>query len=100
MRYGFYLIVRDVTTYCGKGKGMKFSLRLIKYHGIKTYGGVDVWLHSFLTSALDGGEWSASLPGRFTLRKRAHDTYLYEAEWDAEAKRISPCLMPGIGPWP
>jgi len=23
-------------------------------------GGVEVWLHSFLTSALDGGEWSAS----------------------------------------
>jgi hypothetical protein len=24
-----------------------------------------------LTSALDGGEWSASLPGRFTPRERA-----------------------------
>jgi hypothetical protein len=30
---------------------------------MKTYGGVD---HpSFLTSALDGGEWLASRPGRF-----------------------------------
>jgi hypothetical protein len=27
---------------------------------------VDVYIHSFFTSALAGGEWSASLPGRFT----------------------------------
>jgi hypothetical protein len=27
-----------------------------------------------LTSALDGGEWSASRPGRFTPRERATDT--------------------------
>jgi hypothetical protein len=26
--------------------------------------------HSFLTSTLDGGEWSASLPGHFTPRER------------------------------
>jgi hypothetical protein len=29
------------------------------------YGGVDVQIHIFLTSALAGGEWSASRPGRF-----------------------------------
>jgi len=28
-----------------------------------------------LTSALDGGEWSASLPGRFTPRERAPCTH-------------------------
>jgi hypothetical protein len=28
-----------------------------------------------LTSALDGGEWSASCPGHFTPRKRAHGTH-------------------------
>jgi hypothetical protein len=28
--------------------------------------GVEVYLHLFLTSALDGGEWSASRTGRFT----------------------------------
>jgi len=27
---------------------------------MKTYGGVEVYLHTFLTSAWDGGEWSAS----------------------------------------
>jgi hypothetical protein len=38
---------------------------------MKTYWGVEVYLHTFLTSALDGGEWSASHPGRFTPRERA-----------------------------
>jgi hypothetical protein len=35
---------------------------------MKAYWGVEMYLHSFLTSALVGGEWSSSLPGRFTLR--------------------------------
>jgi hypothetical protein len=38
---------------------------------MNSYGGVDVQIHIFLTSALIGGEWSASRPGRFTPRKRA-----------------------------
>jgi len=38
---------------------------------MKTYGRVELKLHSFLTLALDGGEWSVSRPGRFTFRKRA-----------------------------
>jgi hypothetical protein len=33
---------------------------------MKAYGGVDVWIHIFLTSALFEGEWSTSLPGRRT----------------------------------
>jgi hypothetical protein len=32
---------------------------------MKACGGVDVQIHIFLTSALVGGEWSASRPGRF-----------------------------------
>jgi hypothetical protein len=28
---------------------------------------MDIQIHVFLTSALTGGEWSASRPGRFTL---------------------------------
>jgi hypothetical protein len=31
---------------------------------MKTYGGMEVQLHVFFTSALDGGEWSASRSGR------------------------------------
>jgi hypothetical protein len=43
----------------------------------------DVWgtggiAPSFLTSALDGGEWSASNPGRFTPGERAPGTYCIE----------------------
>jgi hypothetical protein len=37
---------------------------------MKTYGGRDVQIHIFLTSALVGGQWSASCPGRFMLRER------------------------------
>jgi hypothetical protein len=33
---------------------------------MKTYGGADVYIHVSLTSALVGGKWSASHPGRFT----------------------------------
>jgi hypothetical protein len=35
---------------------------------MKAYGGVDVQIHIFLTSALVEGEWSASRSGRFTPR--------------------------------
>jgi hypothetical protein len=36
---------------------------------------MDVQIHIFLTSALLGGEWSASRPGRFTPRERAPGTH-------------------------
>jgi hypothetical protein len=37
--------------------------------------GVEVYLHSFLTSALDGGEWSASRFSRSTARERVPGTH-------------------------
>jgi hypothetical protein len=42
---------------------------------MKTYEGVDVKIHVFLTLALVGGEWSASRPGRFSPRERAPVTH-------------------------
>ena len=36
---------------------------------------VEVEPHSFSNSALDGGEWSASLPGHFIPRERAYSTH-------------------------
>jgi hypothetical protein len=41
---------------------------------MKAYEGVDVGIHIFLTSALVGGEWSASRPCRFTTGERALGT--------------------------
>jgi hypothetical protein len=38
---------------------------------MKAYEEVDVQTHVFLTSALVGCEWSASLPSRFTSWERA-----------------------------
>jgi hypothetical protein len=42
---------------------------------MKAYGGVDVKIHILLTSALVGGEWSASHPCRSTPGKRAPVTH-------------------------
>jgi hypothetical protein len=45
---------------------------------MKGYGGVDVSIHIFLTSALGGGEWSASRPCRFTAGERAPGAHWIE----------------------
>jgi hypothetical protein len=37
---------------------------------MKTHGGMEVWLQACLISALVGGEWSHSHPGRFTSAER------------------------------
>jgi hypothetical protein len=42
---------------------------------MKAYGGMDVETHVFLTSALVGGEWSASRPGWFTPEEGAPGTH-------------------------
>jgi hypothetical protein len=42
---------------------------------MKTYRGVDVYIHISLTSALVGGEWSASRCGRFTLQEKVPGTH-------------------------
>jgi len=42
----------------------------IKHHAKKTYGKGEVKLHAFFASEINGDEWSASRPGRFTPRER------------------------------
>jgi hypothetical protein len=42
---------------------------------MKTYGGVDVYIHVFLTSAPFGGEWSASRTGLFNPGERLPGTH-------------------------
>jgi hypothetical protein len=53
------------------------SLCLTTYQAMKTYDGVDVQLHEFLTSALYGGEWSALGPGHFTPTEIFSGMYMY-----------------------
>jgi hypothetical protein len=42
---------------------------------MKVYEGVDVQMQVFLTSALVGGEWTASRPHRFNPGERVSDTH-------------------------
>jgi len=52
------VLFRDI-----KGKGKVVPVFLTEHHAIKAYRGVGVYIHAFLTSSLNGGEWSASRPG-------------------------------------
>jgi hypothetical protein len=52
---------------------------------MKAYGGVDVGIHIFLTSALAGGEWSAWRPGRFTPGEITFGTYWIGGWVDSKA---------------
>jgi hypothetical protein len=56
-------------------------LNLIKHYAMRAYGGVDVSIHIFLTSALLGGEWSASRPGRFIPGKELPVPIVQEVGW-------------------
>ena len=47
------------------------SDRVILVHAMKADGGVEILLHSLLTSALDRGKWSALCPQLFTSKERA-----------------------------
>jgi hypothetical protein len=60
---------------CVRSAKVKLSLCLYKYHAMKAYWGSGDIVPRILTSALHGGEWSASHSGRFTPRERAPDTH-------------------------
>jgi hypothetical protein len=64
---------------------VKLSLCLTNNHAMKTHWEVEVKLHAFLTSALDGGECSASRPGRFTTRERVPGSQ-WIADWVGPAQ--------------
>jgi hypothetical protein len=75
-----------------------------KYDVIKVYGGVEVLLHAFLTSALDGSEWSASCLGHFIPSGKGLGTHWIE-DWvglragtDAVEKRKDPCTCQESNP--
>jgi hypothetical protein len=54
---------------------VKLSLCLTKHHAMKTYRGSGGIAPYILDLVLDGGEWSASRPGRFTPRERSPSTH-------------------------
>jgi hypothetical protein len=68
---------------------------------MKKYEGVDVQIHTFLTSALFGDVWSASRPSRFTPEEKAPGT-LWIGGWldlvtgtdNVEKRKILP--LPGF----
>jgi hypothetical protein len=66
----------------------------------KTEGRVEVQLKAFLPWALDGGEWSASCPGRFVTEERAADSQWigawvgHRASLDPRANRENPIIAP------
>jgi hypothetical protein len=62
--------VMGLTTRCWAGGKLKLFFCLIKHHAKNTNGEVEVPLHAFLSSTLDGIIWSASRPGRFTFGQR------------------------------
>jgi hypothetical protein len=67
------VITRRLTT-AVEGKVVTVHVVLNEHHTMKAYRVLGEWSYSSthsLTSALDGGEWSVSRPGRFTLRDRA-----------------------------
>jgi hypothetical protein len=72
---------------------------------MKTYGGSGGIAPIILTSAVDGEEWSASRPGRFTFGETAPSTHWIEgrvgprAGLDAMEKRKI-LTLPGIEPRP
>jgi hypothetical protein len=43
--------------------------KIVPVHGMKAYVVVEIQFHSFLTSTLDGDEWSASCDSHFIPRE-------------------------------
>jgi hypothetical protein len=63
--------MESVSQLVGEIRKAKLSLCITKHYAMKTYGGVDIETHVFLTSALVGSGWSASRPSRLTPREKA-----------------------------
>jgi hypothetical protein len=62
-----------------KSYNVKLLLCLTKHHAMKTNGGVkNIQLHTSLTLAPDGGEWSVSWPSCFIPKERVPITHCTE----------------------
>jgi hypothetical protein len=63
------------------GKG---QCKIVLVQAIKTYEGVDIELHSFLTSVRDGSGWSDSCFGPFATRRRTSVLIVQKSKWTVE----------------
>jgi hypothetical protein len=54
---------------------MKMYPYVTRHHAMMTYGGMEIQLHTFLTLALDEGNWSASCHSHCTMGERACSTH-------------------------
>jgi hypothetical protein len=60
----------------------KLSLCLTNHHALKTYKGVEVWIHIFLTSTLHVVSGHVHTPGPLSPRKKLPAVIIgYEAAW-------------------
>jgi hypothetical protein len=66
MAEGMFAMWPKQMRYANVPSFLTVKLSLNKYYDMKAYGAVDVEIRTFLTSAVVGGEWSVSRPGRFT----------------------------------
>jgi hypothetical protein len=76
---------------------------LAKHHAMQTNGGVEVQIHTLLTSAL-GSEWSASRPGHFTPDGRTPVSIRDEAMCVSQSRsgrygEAKNSALPVIEPW-
>jgi hypothetical protein len=73
--------------------------KVVKHYAMKAYGGVDVYIHIFLTSALAGGECSAWCPDSCTTKERAPGSHWIgwvdpRADLDVENRNF--LTLPGL----
>jgi hypothetical protein len=54
---------------------IRYNIKVVPVHIMKVDGQVGVQFHSFLTSALDGGEWLASWTSPLIPRETDHVTH-------------------------
>jgi hypothetical protein len=60
------------------------QVKSVPLHDMKVYRRAELWLHSFLTSALDGGEWPPHTPDALPLGKEHPVPIERETGWAPE----------------